>query len=132
MDIKILKNVNTVECEYSDIENFTKGRKYNITDILNYGFYLKGDNGTVHYFNKLYSDYYSLKPILPINLPNTPPHNQGSIQPIDLINTQNLNFNLCNVVKYVCRAAKKQGENTLSDLEKAKDYIDFEIGRVKQ
>lgn len=63
---------------------------------------------------------------------NTPPHYQGSVQPIDLINAQNLNFNLGNVVKYVCRAGKKQGENILTDLEKAKDYINFEIERVKQ
>lgn len=62
----------------------------------------------------------------------TPNHYQGSIQPIDLINAQDLNFNLGNVVKYVCRAGKKQGENILSDLEKAKDYINFEIERVKQ
>lgn len=63
---------------------------------------------------------------------STPTHYQGSIQPIDLINAQDLNFNLGNVVKYVCRAGKKQGENILSDLEKAKDYINFEIERVKQ
>ena len=63
---------------------------------------------------------------------NTPPHYQGKIQPIDLINAQDLNFNLGNVVKYVCRAGKKAGENTLSDLEKAKDYINFEIERVKK
>ena len=63
---------------------------------------------------------------------NTPSHYQGAIQPIDLINAQDLNFNLGNVVKYVCRAGKKQGENILSDLEKAKDYINFEIERVKQ
>ena len=63
---------------------------------------------------------------------NTPTHYQGTIQPIDLINAQDLNFNLGNVVKYVCRAGKKQGENILSDLEKAKDYINFEIERVKQ
>lgn len=63
---------------------------------------------------------------------NTPHHYQVSIQPIDLINAQNLNFNLGNVVKYVCRAGKKQGENILSDLEKAKDYINFEIERVKK
>lgn len=63
---------------------------------------------------------------------NTPTHYQGSVQPIDLINAQDLNFNLGNVVKYVCRAGKKEGENTLSDLEKAKDYINFEIERVKQ
>lgn len=61
-----------------------------------------------------------------------PTHYQGTIQPIDLINAQDLNFNLGNVVKYVCRAGKKQGENILSDLEKAKDYINFEIERVKQ
>lgn len=63
---------------------------------------------------------------------NTPPHYQGSIQPIDLIYAQDLNFNLGNVVKYVCCAGKKKGENTLSDLEKAKDYLNFEIERVKQ
>ena len=62
---------------------------------------------------------------------NTPSHYQGSIQPIDLINAQNLNFNLGNVVKYVCRAGKKQGENVLSDLEKAKNYINYEIERLK-
>ena len=63
---------------------------------------------------------------------NTSPHYQGTIQPIDLINAQDLNFNLGNVVKYVCRAGKKQGENILTDLEKAKDYINFEIERVKK
>lgn len=61
----------------------------------------------------------------------TPSHYQGTIQPIDLINAQNLNFNLGNVVKYVCRAGKKDGENILSDLEKAKNYINYEIERVK-
>ena len=40
----------------------------------------------------------------------TPSHYQGTIQPIDLINAQNLNFNLGNVVKYVWRAGKKKGE----------------------
>ena len=63
---------------------------------------------------------------------STPPHYQGNVQPIDLINAQDLNFNLGNVVKYVCRAGKKQGENILTDLEKAKDYINFEIEMVKK
>lgn len=63
---------------------------------------------------------------------STPPHYQGTIQPIDLINAQDLNFNLGNVVKYVCCAGKKQGENILSYLEKAKYYINFEIERVKK
>ena len=59
-------------------------------------------------------------------------NNQDTIQPIDLINSQDLNFNLGNVVKYVCFASKKKGENILTDLEKAKDYINFEIERVKK
>lgn len=66
------------------------------------------------------------------NTNSTPPHYQGTIQPIDIINAQNLNFNLGNVVKYVCRAGKKQGENVLSDLEKAKNYINYEIERIKK
>ena len=66
------------------------------------------------------------------NNQNTPKHYQGTIQPIDLINAQNLNFNLGNVVKYVCRAGKKQGENVLSDLDKAKNYINYEIERIKK
>lgn len=60
----------------------------------------------------------------------TPTHYKGTTQPIDLINAQNLNFNLGNVVKYVCRAGKKQGESNLKDLEKAKDYINYEIKRL--
>ena len=66
------------------------------------------------------------------NTNKTPTHYQGTIQPIDLINAQDLNFNLGNVVKYVCRAGKKQGENVLSDLEKAKNYINYEIERIKK
>ena len=67
-----------------------------------------------------------------MNNQTTPTHYQGTIQPIDLINAQNLNFNLGNVVKYVCRAGKKQGENVLSDLDKAKNYINYEIERIKK
>ena len=66
------------------------------------------------------------------NNQTTPTHYQGTIQPIDLINAQDLNFNLGNVVKYVCRAGKKQGENVLSDLEKAQNYINYEIERIKK
>ena len=73
----------------------------------------------------------ALKEKQPI-ISSTPKHYQGTIQPIDLINAQNLNFNLGNVVKYVCRAGKKQGENVLSDLDKAKNYINYEIERIKK
>ena len=136
MDTKVLKDAKKVKCVYSIIENFTEGREYIITSIFpNAGFYVEGDNGSEHYINKLHSNYYIFVPIYNEQQPltsSTPPHYQGAIQPIDLINAQNLNFNLGNVIKYVCRAGKKQGENILSDLEKAKDYINFEIERVKQ
>ena len=62
----------------------------------------------------------------------TPTHYQGTIQPIDLINAQNLNFNLGNVVKYVCRAGKKTGETVLSDLDKAKNYLNYAIASTKK
>jgi len=44
---------------------------------------------------------------------------------IDVIKDYDLSFNLGNVIKYVCRAGKK--ENELKDLEKAVDYIEREI-----
>lgn len=92
--------------------------KNDIKNIDNYKKYLNTLSDTGFYVSK--------------NNNKTPTHYKGSIQPIDLINAQDLNFNLGNVVKYVCRAGKKQGENILSDLEKAKDYINYEIERVKQ
>lgn len=87
-----------------------------------------GYNQGIHKAIKLVKELEEHKPFVS----STPSHYQGTTQPIDLINAQDLNFNLGNVVKYVCRAGKKQGENILSDLEKAKDYIYFEIERVKK
>jgi hypothetical protein len=47
-------------------------------------------------------------------------YNIGNIQPIDLIQSQKLNFAEGNVVKYVCRHKHKEG---LKDLEKALTYL---------
>lgn len=44
----------------------------------------------------------------------------------DFINDQQLNFNLGNVIKYVCREADKGGTE---DLKKAVQYLEFEIER---
>ena len=52
-----------------------------------------------------------------------PDHYKGDerdIQPIDLIESQNLGFHEGNVVKYVCRYQRKNGKQ---DLEKAIDYL---------
>jgi hypothetical protein len=48
---------------------------------------------------------------------------------IDVINDFDLNFCRGNVVKYLCRAGRKNDE--LEDLLKARDYLDREIEKVE-
>lgn len=48
---------------------------------------------------------------------------------IDL--TEHLSFCAGNVVKYVCRAGRKDPEKYVEDLEKARWYLDREIERVQ-
>ena len=121
-------NINTLET----VDEFTTSFK-NIDDLTEYM-----ENTQLHSYN---IDYYFLewsfneishknKNKNKNNNNNTPTHYQATTQPIDLINAQNLNFNLGNVVKYVSRAGKKQGESNLKDLEKARDYINYEIKRL--
>ena len=55
------------------------------------------------------------------------PHYKGmKIQPAEFINENHLEFAEGNVIKYVCRHRKKDGEK---DLLKAKHYIDMIIER---
>ena len=60
--------------------------------------------------------------------PIHPDHYKGKIQPIDFIESQELDFNEGNVVKYVSRHKKKNG---LEDLMKAKFYLDRLITNFK-
>ena len=58
-----------------------------------------------------------------------PKHYQAKIEPIEFIHIWDLNFNLGNVIKYVCRAGKKDKSKTIEDLEKSlkdEDFEDFE------
>ena len=48
-------------------------------------------------------------------------------QPKDVIRDWKLNFNLGNAVKYISRNGRKEGETSLKDLRKARQYLDFEI-----
>lgn len=48
---------------------------------------------------------------------------------IDL--TEHLSFCAGNVVKYVCRAGRKDPDKYVEDLEKAQWYLDREINRVR-
>ena len=60
-----------------------------------------------------------------------PKHYQAKIEPIEFIHIWDLNFNLGNVIKYVCRAGKKDKSKTIEDLEKAKFYLEYEIEHQK-
>lgn len=61
----------------------------------------------------------------------------GKIECIDFIFDKDLNFALGNAIKYIIRAGHKSSagmsdeEKTIQDLEKAKQYIDFEIEHIK-
>lgn len=63
-----------------------------------------------------------------------PPHYangwSNGAEVIDL--TEHLSFCAGNVVKYVCRAGRKDPDKHAEDLEKARWYIDREIARVKR
>ena len=60
-----------------------------------------------------------------IDMVNHPPHYQHGIEPIEFIESHNLNFNLGSAVKYIARAPYKGKE--LEDLKKAKWYLEREI-----
>ena len=59
-------------------------------------------------------------------------YNAGSFEVIDFINALNLNFNLGNVFKYIARAGRKDGEDSLTALKKAQWYLNREIQRYEQ
>ena len=48
-------------------------------------------------------------------------------EPKDVIRDWNLNFNLGNAIKYISRNGRKEGESSLKDLKKARQYLGFEI-----
>lgn len=48
-------------------------------------------------------------------------------EPKDVIHDWDLNFDLGNAVKYIARAGRKEGEEAIKDLTKAKTYLEFEI-----
>lgn len=62
----------------------------------------------------------------------TPNHydNNKSYDLIDVALDYNLNFFRFNVLKYICRAGKK--ENEIQDLEKAIDYLEREIKHLRK
>lgn len=58
-------------------------------------------------------------------------YNRNGICPLDIIDAFDLNFNKGNVIKYVCRAGKKDPSKTIEDLKKAREYLDREIKKLE-
>jgi hypothetical protein len=57
-----------------------------------------------------------------LDIINNPPHyNQGSIEPIDFIKSQNMSYIEGNIIKYTTRYKFKNG---IEDLKKAQWYLD--------
>lgn len=59
-------------------------------------------------------------------------YNFSQHKPIDVIQDWNLNFSLGNVIKYIARAGRKDGNTILDDLRKARQYLDFEIAFLEK
>lgn len=51
----------------------------------------------------------------------------GKYEPVKVIQDWGLSFCLGNVIKYLARTGRKDGNSKLQDLLKAKQYIEFEI-----
>ena len=58
-----------------------------------------------------------------------PSHYNQGIEPIEVIESWDLNFSLGNAIKYILRSPYKGKQ--IEDLEKARWYIDREINRLK-
>ena len=60
-----------------------------------------------------------------------PGHYKGFSNGAEVIDiVERLNFNRGNAIKYIARAGRKEGAETLTDLYKAMWYLDREINRI--
>ncbi|EAK9744055.1 DUF3310 domain-containing protein [Listeria monocytogenes] len=66
------------------------------------------------------------------DITNPTHYTTGGIEPIKFIQSHNMNFEKGNVIKYVTRAGKKEGQNEVKDLKKARQYLDFLIGKLEE
>nr|DAN45172.1 MAG TPA: nucelotide kinase [Caudoviricetes sp.] len=98
---------------------YSVGQPYAIYDKSKYKYELEDD---------------SIKIVENLNSVSRPPHYvngwSNGAEVIDL--TEHLSFCAGNVVKYVCRAGRKDPDKYVEDLEKARWYLDREIARVNE
>lgn len=76
--------------------------------------------------------YRSERPVMNDAVAHPSHYTQGRIEVIDFIHDKNLNFDRGNAIKYIIRAGLKDPAKEIEDLEKAKQYIDFEIRRIRE
>lgn len=57
-------------------------------------------------------------------------YSAGGIEAIDYIDAHDLGFCLGNVIKYITRAGRKDGEGKITDLKKALWYLQHEIAKT--
>ena len=62
---------------------------------------------------------------------NRPEHYASlSIEPINVIESWALNYNLGNCIKYISRLNRKHPEKAIEELSKARWYLDREISKL--
>lgn len=103
----------------SRMKAYPVGEPYAIYNKSKYKYELEGD---------------SIKIVENSDSVSRPPHYvngwSNGAEVIDL--TEHLSFCAGNVVKYVCRAGRKDPDKYVEDLEKARWYLDREITRAKR
>ena len=62
---------------------------------------------------------------------NPPHYERWDIEPITFIMKNDMPFWMGNVIKYVARAGAKENTDDVTDLEKAKRYIDMRINQLE-
>ena len=102
--------------------------------LENYPYRNRNFKNEILYAKSKFDETYLLHELLKIfrNKQMTPLHyNSGhDYDLIDVGQHYQLNFYRFNVLKYICRAGKKQNE--LQDLEKAVDYLQREIKMIRE
>lgn len=59
-------------------------------------------------------------------------YNKASMSVCDIIDEYDLNFYKGNIIKYVLRSGKKSKDTEIQDLQKAIQYCNIEINRLKK
>lgn len=99
---------------YPEKENGSIQLSFTVTNNMNTSdLFIESNN-----IKKKYTGYYACE--------------DGSMDAEFVINKFNLSWNRANVLKYIIRAGKKDPNKEIEDLEKARNYISYEIERIRE